>query len=48
MQRKDSEGGYEGKRVYERGGLSFYGEFYFGGFSWICREGSLSSGVRKD
>jgi hypothetical protein len=31
-----------------RQGLSFYGEFYFGGFSWICTEESLSSVVGKD
>jgi hypothetical protein len=39
--------GYEGRR-FTKEGLSFYGEFYFGGFSWICREESLSSVVGKD
>ena len=29
-------------------GGSFYGEFDFGGFSWICREESLSSVVGLD
>jgi hypothetical protein len=36
-----SGGGYEGRE------LSFYGGFYFGGFSWIWREESLSSVVGR-
>jgi len=45
MRRKDSEGGYEGKRVYEGGGLSFYGEFWR--VLLDCTEESLSSVVGK-
>jgi hypothetical protein len=38
--------GYGGRR-FTKGGSSFDGEFLFWGFSWICREESLSWGVEQ-
>jgi hypothetical protein len=52
-ERESVKGEYDGESLTVEGillgrGLSFYGKILFWGFSWICREESLSSVVGKD
>jgi hypothetical protein len=48
MRRKGGEGGYERRRFTRERDYHSTGEFYFGGFSWIWTEESLSFVVGKD